>query len=461
MSSPVLSAEIADERNLDLVLEAIHNNNLVVMVGSGLVRVAMGGGIVTYDHYMAEALAAKHGVTDAELRLVETSFAEATLNDVVSVCIKKNVERYGLYYDVAEIIEGSDFVPPLALRQLAQMTDINLLVTCTCDPLLESALRDQPHNLAVCGRNEKKIDLPENADSTRLLYYLMGKARRGNQEFAICDEDLLRFIHKLHDSSYRPKRLFDAFRENHLLLLGVNFGDWLARFFLWLAKDRENLSMEKARKLKEYMADERLDKEHSLKLFLQHFSHPSTIIVGSDPAGFVAKLHAKWSREKVPQGAKKHCFVSYSREPDAPMARTFVRALQQAGFDVWFDIQELEGGDNFNEKIRYYVSNCALFLPLFSAGSLQRKEGYFRSEWAAAQERDTRFTGTGSSCVIPIIVDRDSTILNHSDSYPGIPQPFRSLQMYHCPQGNPTEELISCLRKHLGSESLAAGRDRD
>src|SRR5215471_8996632 len=208
MSSPSLPAENADERNLDLVLEAIHNNSLVVMVGTGLVRVGMGGRNVTYDHYIAEALAAKHGVSEAELRSVETSPAEATLNDVVSVCIKKNVERYGLYYDVAEIIERSDFVPPPALRQLAQMTDISLLVTCTCDPLLEEALRDQPHNLAVCGRNEKKNDLPENADATRLLYYLMGKARRGNQEFAICDEDLLRFIHKLHDVSYRPRRLF-------------------------------------------------------------------------------------------------------------------------------------------------------------------------------------------------------------------------------------------------------------
>ncbi len=112
-------------------------------------------------------------------------------------------------------------------------------------------------------------------------------------DFAICDEDVLRFVLKLHDTKYRPKRLFDALRESNLLLLGVNFSDWLARFFLWLAKDRENLNAEAARNLREYVSDLKVGQDKSLVLFLQYFSQ-STLLVGGQPEDFIHELHRRW-----------------------------------------------------------------------------------------------------------------------------------------------------------------------
>ena len=38
------------------------------------------------------------------------------------------------------ILRDANFAPPLALRQLAQITDFDLFVTTTFDPLLEQAI---------------------------------------------------------------------------------------------------------------------------------------------------------------------------------------------------------------------------------------------------------------------------------------------------------------------------------
>jgi hypothetical protein len=93
-------------------------------------------------------------------------------------------------------------------------------VTSTADNLFETALSKVGGavlDARVYRRIDKeKEDLGKDARSkngTRHLYYLFGKAEPGTMDFAICDEDVLRFVLKLHDTKYRPKRLFDALRE--------------------------------------------------------------------------------------------------------------------------------------------------------------------------------------------------------------------------------------------------------
>jgi hypothetical protein len=54
---------------------------------------------------------------------------------------------------------------------------------------------------------------------------------------------------------------------------------------------------------------------------------------------------------------------------------------------VWFDQSELRGGDAWDQKIRREVRDCALFIPLISANTAARAEGYFRLEWSLAEAR--------------------------------------------------------------------------
>ena len=460
------------------LISAVRNGNLIAMVGTDLMRVQVGGRTVTYDHLIAEELSKRHGITDADLAPLGTSVTEAALNDVVSVCIRRDGDRcrFELHDDVWQIIHDSSIRTPRALIQLAEITDIDLFVTSSCDSLFETALRSMGDVEARVYRriDKEKEDLPKEARSRkghRCLYYLLGRAEPGTMDFAICDEDLLRFVLKLQDTKYRPKRLFDALRESNLLLLGVNFGDWLARFFLWLAKDRENLNSEEARNLREYLADPKAGQDRPLVLFLQHFSQ-STILLGNQPEDFVNELHRRWSEQSgrpitpvdpteprpsavMPKGA---VFLSYSRS-DAAAAKTLFGELARMGVSAWYDAA-LKAGDDFDPKLEYNIQNCSLFLPLVSSGSLAREQGYFRREWKRAVERDEEFFGSGKGSIVPIIIDEDDSIIKQPQAYVGMPKRFRELQMYHCPQARPSPDLIACLRSLL-PKTAQAGSARD
>ena len=60
-----------------------------------------------------------------------------------------------------------------------------------------------------------------------------------------------------------------------------------------------------------------------------------------------------------------------------------MRTLRAAGVEVWFDQTELRGGDAWDQKIRRQIKDCALFVPVISANTASRHEGYFRQDGVA------------------------------------------------------------------------------
>ena len=77
--------------------------------------------------------------------------------------------------------------------------------------------------------------------------------------------------------------------------------------------------------------------------------------------------------------SSKAVFLSYASQ-DTEAARRICEALRAAGIEVWFDQSELRGGDAWDRQIRTQIDECALFVPIISAHSEHRTEGYFRRE---------------------------------------------------------------------------------
>src|SRR6201987_2268730 len=102
--------------------------------------------------------------------------------------------------------------------------------------------------------------------------------------------------------------------------------------------------------------------------------------------------------------ASKAIFLSYARE-DTDAARRIADALRAFGVEVWFDQSELRGGDAWDAKIKQQIRQCALFLPVISAHTEARAEGYFRLEWRLAEER-THLMGRARAFIVPVAVDR-------------------------------------------------------
>src|SRR5213080_1304939 len=79
-------------------------------------------------------------------------------------------------------------------------------------------------------------------------------------------------------------------------------------------------------------------------------------------------------------------FLSYASQ-DAEAAQRICEALRGAGIEVWFDQTALRGGDVWDQRIRQQIRDCALFVPIISANTASRGEGYFRLEWGLADQR--------------------------------------------------------------------------
>ena len=96
----------------------------------------------------------------------------------------------------------------------------------------------------------------------------------------------------------------------------------------------------------------------------------------------------------------KAVFLSYTSQ-DAEAARRLCEALRAGGVEVWFDADGgLEHGDEWDAKIRRQIKECVLFIPLISAATQARHEGYFRIEWDLAAER-ARGIASGVPCPKP------------------------------------------------------------
>ncbi|WP_162825573.1 toll/interleukin-1 receptor domain-containing protein, partial [Escherichia coli] len=79
-------------------------------------------------------------------------------------------------------------------------------------------------------------------------------------------------------------------------------------------------------------------------------------------------------------------FISYASQ-NREHARLLREKLRAMGTEAWFDMEQLEAGDNWDQKIRLNVQRCTVFLPLISPDTEQRPEAYFRREWKAAAQR--------------------------------------------------------------------------
>ncbi len=120
-------------------------------------------------------------------------------------------------------------------------------------------------------------------------------------------------------------------------------------------------------------------------------------------------------------------FLSYASQ-DAQAARHICESLRAAGIEVWFDQSELRGGEAWDQKIRREVRDCALFMPVISANTASRPEGYFRLEWAVADQR-TQMMARNKVFIVPVCVD--ATAEGTAD----LPESFHRVQWTRLPAG--------------------------
>jgi len=127
-------------------------------------------------------------------------------------------------------------------------------------------------------------------------------------------------------------------------------------------------------------------------------------------------------------------FLSYASQ-DAEAAKRICDSLRAAGIEVWFDQSELRGGDAWDRKIRDQIRRCALFIPIISAHSQARLEGYFRREWKFAVERK-RDIADELVFLLPVVIDETP------ERGASVPEGFHDVQWTRLPAGAGSQEFI-------------------
>ncbi len=157
----------------------------------------------------------------------------------------------------------------------------------------------------------------------------------------------------------------------------------------------------------------------------------------------------------APRGA---VFLSYASQ-DADAAKRICDALRGAGVEVWFDAEGgLEHGDEWDAKIRRQIKECVLFIPVISANTQAREEGYFRLEWELAAQRALSIA-SGVAFILPVVIDgtKEPAAL--------VPDRFRTVQWTKLPNGVVPPEVLQRFLKlwshRTGAlKALEAGRPR-
>ncbi|MGA7540727.1 MAG: TIR domain-containing protein [Steroidobacteraceae bacterium] len=140
-------------------------------------------------------------------------------------------------------------------------------------------------------------------------------------------------------------------------------------------------------------------------------------------------------------------FLSYASQ-DAGAAKRISDALRAAGIEVWFDQSELRGGDAWDQKIRRELRDCALFIPIVSANTAARQEGYFRLEWDLADQR-RHMIAPNHAFIVPVCVD--ATPENCAD----VPESFQRVQWTRLPGGETSAAFVERIQRLLSGEAPA------
>ena len=131
-------------------------------------------------------------------------------------------------------------------------------------------------------------------------------------------------------------------------------------------------------------------------------------------------------------------FLSYASQ-DAQAVQGICEALRAAGIQVFLDQSELRGGDVWDQKIRREIRDCALFIPVISANTASRHEGYFRLEWDLADQR-SQMMARSRVFVVPVCLDATT------EAAADVPESFKRVQWTRLPGGETPPAFVERVR---------------
>ena len=196
-------------------------------------------------------------------------------------------------------------------------------------------------------------------------------------------------------------------QSKRLLSLGCKFDDWYFRFF-WYILRREEIKQRdgdiaivfdkndrSGQNLQNYLKNSRVITQTDVdaRVFMRQITQVLTSIEDDNP---YRDLVMKYRR-------RGEIFFSYCNK-DKNLARQIFQQLSLLYPNMWFDQENILGGDNYNAEIRYGITHAKVFIPLLTpqiAEDLKngKTDNYYNEERRQAADRK------GELIVIPLAME--------------------------------------------------------
>lgn len=446
-----------DQLNWKVISDELKEGDLVPVIGPELLQIERDGHRVSYRLWLAEELARELGIPGEGL--------EEFLHPVEEVMLrfyKQGDIRSIRPYQVAKaLISEREFPVPETLRKLARIHKFRFFLTTIYEPFLEMAVKeawnltDQQIRILENNLTKQPDDLTKFNQRSSLqqfdphyienlykncapptIYYLYGRPSR-MKSYALSEDDVLEAILMLESGIYRPDELINFLSGKRLLILGCNFPNWLARFFISLTSpDPKNPAIQPVFVMSDSVC--RLDR--NLTDYLRRID--AQVVLDESVEKFIDQLFDLWTNIKGEDSEddalknpfeKGSVFISYSSE-DRPFANQLYEEIRSIGLPVWLDKRALTPGEEWLKCIESNLRNCSVFIPVISPFTLEADESrFYRREWELAIGLAGERPGSG----MPILPVQVGPIPRDCTAIPGL---FRTLHWIDAPDGKISDD---------------------
>ena len=287
-----------------------------------------------------------------------------------------------------------------------------LAILSSPDEMFDIALKEQHKNPKTGWYNyqQKKSHMESIGTAAEpLLFYLYGSIR-DEESLVTTENDLLDFLASIMAKDSLPERLINELQapDKSFLFLGFGFKHWHLRILLHILEIKNKANRSFA--LEDFTPRSEAEFKSMVLFFREgpckiHFFEKGF-------AEFAAELHrcyeasAGAAPEVIPIREEKRprVFICHAND-DKPFAVSLYEQLKAAGLDPWLDIENIRGGDRWDEMIQKVIKKeIDYFLVLQSKALQNRLEGYVNKEIYEARERQKTFR-SGIRFIIPLAID--------------------------------------------------------